>query len=115
MIVEVAKIGRIKNQFLSQLNVTDLTKRRYRDALNSTFLMEIIREEYNKKSIFEIEDLELLWKLYSIVNLHPVNVRMHRYYSAPIMQYIRYLNGGKKYGRRIDYNRKRTKQLIQEK
>ena len=37
MIVEVAKIARIKNQFLSQINVTDLTKRRYRDALNSSF------------------------------------------------------------------------------
>lgn len=107
--IKKAEIGIRRNQFISQLNMVESTKRKYREALGSVFLNNIIRNEFNKESIYEFSNLEELWKLYSMVNLHPDNVRMHRYYSAPIMKYIAFLNGGKKYGKRIDYMKKRVK------
>lgn len=108
MVFNRTEIGNRKNQFLSQLTLSDSSIRRYKDALDSPFLVNIIRNEYNVDSIYMIDDLKTLWNLYSMVNLHPTNVRMHRYYSAPIMKYIRYLNGGKKVGKRIDYMKSRV-------
>lgn len=95
--------------FLSQLNVTPATLRNYRSALNSPFLREILQKEYSADDIFELTDIETLWLLYSKVNLHPKNITNHRLYSAVIMKYIRFLNNGKKYGRRIDFNRSKSK------
>ena len=103
------EIEKRKDRFLSQINLSNSAKRRYRNALSSTFVNDILHQEWHFNSIYEITDVEILWKFYSLINLHPENVRLHRYYSAPIMQYIKYLNGGKKYGRRIDYMRKRKK------
>lgn len=107
MINNDIEISKRRNKFLSQLVLSDSSKRRYKDALDSPFLIEFIRNEFNTESIYMLQDLKILWKLYSMINLHPTNVRMHRYYSAPIMKYIRYLNGGEKYGKRIDYMKKR--------
>ena len=66
-------------------------------------------EECNKESLFDIYDLEELWNIYSEINLHPQNISKHRMYSAAIMKYIRFLNGGKKYGKRIDYQKPKPK------
>jgi len=107
MILNKTEIAKRRNKFLSQLTLSDSSKRRYKDALDSPFLIEIIRNEFNAESIYMLEDLKMLWRLYSMINLHPINVKMHRYYSAPIMKYIRYLNGGERYGKRIDYMKKR--------
>lgn len=95
------------NDFFSNLGLAFSTKRKYRDALKSEFLVNLIQIELKAKSIFEVTDLESLWKFYCMINIHPVNVRMHRYYSTPLRKYISYLNGGKKYGRRIDFAKKR--------
>lgn len=107
MVTKILEIRKRKSEFLSQLSLSDSSKRRYKDALSSLWLNDFVREKFELDSVFEITDLEMLWKLYSMVNLHPVNVRLHRYYSSPIMQYIKFLNGGKKYGKRIDYNKKK--------
>jgi len=112
MITKNLEIRKRKSDFLSQLNLSDSSKRRYKDALSSLWLNGIVQAEFGLNSVFEMSNLEMLWKLYSIVNLHPVNVRLHRYYSSPIMQYIKFLNGGKKYGKRIDYNKKKEKNTI---
>ena len=40
-------------------------------------------------------------------NLHPKNISNHRIYSCVIMKYIRFLNNGKKIGKRIDYGKTR--------
>lgn len=94
-----------KDKFFSQLNLSEDVTRNYKNALNSTFVKEALADMCDKSSLFEITDLEELWKFYSFINLHPKNVQNHRVYSAAIMKYIRFLNGGKKYGRRIDYKR----------
>lgn len=88
--------------FYDSLTVNSQTKRHYSSGLNSTFLHDYIKKEYKVNSVFEITDLSLLWDIYSYINLHPKNVLHHRCYSAPIMRYIRFLNDGKKYGKRID-------------
>lgn len=111
MVTMVLEIRKRKSEFLSQLSLSESSRRRYKDALSSLWLNGIVQEEFGLNSVFEISDLEMLWKLYSKVNLHPVNMRLHRYYSSPIMQYIKFLNGGKKYGKRIDYNKKKKKQI----
>ena len=67
----------------------------------------MLRLEYGIDSIFEMTDLQDLWDFYSLINIHPKNVSRHRAYSAPIMKYIRFLNNGNKYGKRIDFNRKK--------
>lgn len=65
----------------------------------------MLLKECDGKQLYQITDLETLWKLYSKINLHPINISSHRAYSAAIMKYIRFLNNGEKYGRRIDYNK----------
>lgn len=64
---------------------------------------------YDVNSIFEITNLKELWDLYCKINMHPINIANHRGYSCAIMQYIRFLNNGKKIGKRIDVNIKRKK------
>lgn len=95
--------------FYNQLNLSAASARNYRNALNSFFFKDILYKECGVKTVFAISDLEVLWNLYSKINLHPKNVESHRAYSAALMKYIRYLNNGKKYGRRIDYQRKKEK------
>ena len=98
-----------KSQFLSQLNLSETTLRNYKFALNSAFLKEMLLKECDGKRLFQITDLDELWNLYSKVNLHPRNISNHRVYSATIMRYIRFLNNGDKYGKRIDYKKAKGK------
>lgn len=98
-----------KNQFISQLDLSETTLRNYKVALNSAFLKEMLLKECDGKQLFQITNLDILWNLYSKVNLHPRNTSNHRIYSAAIMKYIRFLNNGEKYGRRIDYQKARRK------
>lgn len=104
-----AQVNIRKNHFFSQLNLSDTTLRNYKVAFNSTFLKEMLLKECDGKQLFQITDLDVLWKLYSKVNLHPVNINNHRLYSAAIMKYIRFLNNGERYGRRIDYKKSRKR------
>ncbi len=96
-------IDQRKSDFLDNLDLSKSTTINYVFALNSNFLKEILKKECQGKQLFEITKLEELWKLYTIINIHPKNISSHRIYSCVIMKYIKYLNGGKKYGRRIDY------------
>lgn len=96
-----------KEKFYSQLTLSSTTISNYKAALNSSYLRELLRDKYEVLDIFEIVDLKILWNIYSFVNLEPKNIANHRAYSAPIMKYIRFLNNGKKYGRRIDSNKPR--------
>lgn len=95
--------------FYNQLNLSVASARNYKNALNSSFFKDILYKECGVRIVFEITDLEVLWNLYSKINLHPKNIENHRAYSAALMKYIRYLNNGKKYGRRIDYQKKKGK------
>ena len=98
-----------KEQFFAQLDLTENAKRNYRNALNSKYLKSMLMSVCGVDSVFSITDIELLWSFYSTINLHPKNISNHRAYSAAIMKYIRFLNNGEKYGKRIDYMRKRDK------
>ena len=95
--------------FFNQLNVSDRTKRNYESALNSRFIKQYLKDLYGIGSIFEITKLEQLWDFYCKINLHPTNIANHRGYSCAIMRYIRFLNDGKKYGRRIDADKKKPR------
>ena len=97
-----------RDDFFEQLNLSQAVSRNYLNALNSSFLKGILYSEYGKTSLFEITDLNTLWDFYTMINVHPKNFRTHRSYSAAIMRYIRFLNNGKKVGRRVDYNKKRN-------
>lgn len=96
-------------EFYAQLDVSNRTKQNYRNAINSTFVKKTLEMFSDTNDLFAIKDLELLWKVYSYINIHPINIANHRGYSAAIMKYIRYLNDGKKYGKRIDYNKNKKK------
>ena len=95
--------SRRKADFYESLKLSPTTTSNYRSALQSSFL----KDQYNNLDVFEIVDLEALWDLYSKINLHPKNISNHRAYSAAIMKYIRYLNQGVKYGKRIDFGKSR--------
>ncbi len=103
--MKITNASKRKASFYEQLPLSKTTVSNYRSALNSVFLKEMLLKECGGKQLFEITDLEELWKLYSKINLHPKNISTHRSCSAAIMKYIKFLNGGKKYGRRIDYNK----------
>ena len=111
MIMDCIRKNQIKNAFYSQLILSEKTLANYKNALKSYYMKEMLLKVCNEEEIFDIYDLEVLWKLYSIVNLHPYNISKHRIYSAAIMKYMRYLNGGNKYGRRIDYKKPRQKRI----
>lgn len=99
--------SRRKTDFFESLSLSATTTNNYRSALQSSFLHEYLKQEFNAYDLFEIVDLETLWQIYSKINLHPKNVSNHRAYSAAIMKYIRYLNSGSKYGKRIDFGKSR--------
>ena len=94
-----------KANFYTHLELSKTTITNYKSALNSSFLKEELKGTFEVLDIFEINDIEKLWQLYSKINLHPRNIKNHRAYSAAIMKYIRFLNNGEKYGRRIDHNK----------
>lgn len=93
--------------FYNQLNLSEASMRNYKTALNSTLIKEILLKKYGETNIFNIVELDKLWTVYCKINLHPQNIQKHRIYSAALMKYIRFLNDGKKYGRRIDYQKKK--------
>lgn len=99
-----------KELFFESLNLSEATYKNYRASLNSKFLKEYLREKYNTVDLFEITDLDVLWTIYSEVNVMPKNFANHRGYSAAIMKYIRFLNSGNKIGKRRDYNSKRMQE-----
>lgn len=96
-----------REKFLKQLNLSPSASTHYKNAYKSIFLKEKLLEHCNCENIFEITDLQVLWNLYKNINLHPTNVKNHRLYSAAVNKYIRFLNNGQKYGRRIDYMKHR--------
>lgn len=107
---ETTEVVRIQeDRFYEQLNLSQSTIRSYRNAINSKYLKGLIKSAYGVESIFEITDLKLLWNLYSNINVDTKNINSHRAYSAAIMKYIRFLNNGNRYGRRIDFNKKKSK------
>jgi len=95
--------------FFKQLNVSERTIINYRNSLKSSFVKQVLQDYCNTDNLFEVIDLKKLWIIYSYINLHPVNIATHRAHSTIIMKYIRFLNNGKKYGRRIDYQRPKIK------
>ena len=99
--------SRRKADFYESLKLSPTTTSNYRSALQSSFLSSFLKDQYNNLDVFEIVDLEALWDLYSKINLHPKNISNHRAYFAAIMKYIRYLNQGVKYGKRIDFGKSR--------
>ena len=93
--------------FFSQLVLSESSLRNYQVAYNSTLLREVLESNFGVSRLFDITDLDTLWSIYCRINLHPKNVAAHRAYSAAIMKYIRFLNNGEKYGRRIDFQKKK--------
>jgi len=107
------KVEKRETQFYSQLVLSSVTKDNYMSALKGRVINEIISEiDGSIKSIFEITDLNLLWNIYTKANLHPSNIKNHRGISCAVMKYIRFLNNGKKIGRRIDYGTSRTNNVV---
>ena len=96
-----------KDKFFSQLPVSERTKVNYKYALNGSFIRSVLREKCETEDIFSITSLTKLWEVYSYINIQDANIMNHRIYSAAIMRYIRFLNNGKKIGRRIDANKPR--------
>lgn len=107
-------MGMNSTLFYNNLKLSERTKANYIKAINSSFLKGILYEKYGTDDLFNISNLDLLWDIYSFINLHPVNIVNHREYSAAIMKYIMFLNHGKKYGRRIDYKEKRNVRMKSE-
>ena len=99
--------SRRKEDFYKSLNLSTTTTNNYRSALQGSFLRGILKKEYYSYDLFEVVDIQVLWDLYCKINLHPKNISNHRAYSAAIMKYIRYLNNGKKIGKRIDFGKTR--------
>ena len=98
--------SRRKTVFFESLNLSTTTTNNYRSALNGRVLKEVIAEIDNSiESIFEITDLNLLWIIYTKVNVHPSNIKNHRGVSCAVMKYIRFLNNGSRIGKRRDYGK----------
>lgn len=97
-----------RDAFFSSLTLSDATIHNYKTALSSSFFKEFILTNFQKNSLFEIIDLDILVELYTTINIHPKNIQLHRVCSAVVMKYIRFLNNGNKIVRRKDYNKPRA-------
>jgi len=95
--------------FYSSLIGSERTVLNYRNAINSSYVRRVLTEFCGTSNLFDLSDLEQLWKVYSFVNLDETNIRNHRFYSAALMKYIRFLNNGEKYGQRIDHKKPQKK------
>lgn len=102
-------VSKRKASFYEQLSLSKSTIANYKASLNSSFLKDVLKSDFGVLDVFEIIDIEDLWKLYSKINLAPQNIKNHRCYSAAVMKYIRFLNNGIKYGKRIDYKKPKAK------
>ena len=96
-----------KEEFYSSLKLSESTIRHYKAVLKSKFLCDVLRSRFNIQDIFDVTDLEVLWSVYSTINVHPKNVEMHRICSSGIIKYIRFLNNGQRVGKRVDYKKPR--------
>jgi hypothetical protein len=105
----MCNIEQTEVKLLESLHLSESTRRNYVVALHSRYLKEMVTNICKTDSLYKITDLDELWKLYSAINIHPVNVKAHRVYSAMVMKYIRFLNGGQKYGKRIDHKKTKRK------
>ena len=97
-----------KEHFFASLTIAEATKRNYKTGLNSTFFKDFLLTRFECKNLFDITDLEKLFEIYTVVNIHPKNEEMHRVCSAAVMKYIRFLNNGKKYSRHKEQEAPRT-------
>lgn len=100
-------MSEINESFYGQLPVSQRTKINYKNALNGSFVRGVLRDKCGTDDIFSLVDLQKLWDVYSYINLHETNIKNHRIYSAAVMRYIRFLNNGEKYGRRVDAHKPR--------
>ena len=100
-----------KIAYRNSLNVAEVTKSNYLSAIRGSLLCDTLEVESGTRDLFSVVDLEKLWKVYSYINLHPKNIATHRNVSCALMSYIKFLNGGKKYGRRIDYAKPRKRNV----
>ena len=96
-----------KIAYRSSLQISEVTKNNYFSAIWGSLLRDALNKECGTNDLFSIVDLEKLWKVYSYINLHPKNIATHRNISCALMSYIKFLNGGKKYGKRIDFAKPR--------
>ena len=96
-----------KEAFYNNMKLSSATKTNYRYAYSHPFLKELLFEFFQTRDIFEVADLNKLSEFYATVKIHPFNIDKHRVYSAAVMTYIKYLNNGKKTGKRIDYQKPR--------
>lgn len=102
-----------ENAFCASLKVSEVTKKNYLSALHGKFLCSVLQAETDTNDVFAIVNLEVLWKIYSYINLHPRNIATHRNISCALMRYMKFLNGGKRYGKRIDFEKPRTRRTSQ--
>lgn len=100
-------IKKKENAFFDSLDVSNNTKRVYKQSLNSSFLKNFLKDEYGYESIFETDDIKILTAIYCSLNVHPKNILNHRGYSASVMKYIRFLNKGVKPVKRTDFGVKK--------
>lgn len=107
-------MGQREQDFYNSLNgLSARTIRNYQGSIRSSFIKQLLLKDFDTDNLFDLDNLDLLWNLYTKVNLHPINIANHRGYSAAIMKYIKFLNGGKKYGKRIDYKKPKGKRKQQ--
>ena len=102
-----------KIAYRSSLNIYEVTKNNYFSSIRGSLLCNALEAECGTKDLFAVMDLEKLWKVYSYINLHPKNIATHRNISCALMSYMKFLNGGKRYGKRIDFAKPRGPKLKQ--
>lgn len=96
-----------KESFIASLQTTHKRWNNYVLALNSKLVTQILTESFGINNIYEVTDLNKLWEIYTVVNINPQNLATHRLFSSAVMSYIKFLNNGKRIGKRIDYMKPR--------
>lgn len=105
--ISITTVKKKENAFLDSLDVSEKTRRVYKQSLRSSFMKNFLKDEYGYESIYEIDDITILTAIYCSLNVHPKNILNHRGYSASVMKYIRFLNKGVKPVKRADFGVKK--------
>ena len=68
------KVRTREMEFYLQMPLSEMTVKNYRLALNSRYVKDFLLSECGVGNLFELDDLDVLWQLYSKINRHPFNI-----------------------------------------
>lgn len=80
--------------FLLRRNPSKSFADKYTTYLTASLIRRVTMNVATKESIYEVDDIAILTKIYQTVKTDESNIRLHNVYSGVVSAYIKFLTGG---------------------